>query len=35
MAGIIVLAGAIIAIASRGRLGLKQHQSDVDLNSGG
>ena len=32
MAGIVVLAATIIAIASRVRLGLKQPESDADLN---
>jgi len=31
MAGIVVLAAAIIAVATRGRLGLKQPESDTDL----
>jgi hypothetical protein len=35
MGGIVVLAAAIIAVATRGRLGLKRHESDVDLNSEG
>ena len=30
MAGIVVLAAAIIAVATRGRLGLKRPQSDAD-----
>jgi uncharacterized protein len=34
MDGIIVLAAAIIAVATRGRLGLKRPESDADLNSG-
>jgi hypothetical protein len=33
MAGIVVLDAAIIAIATRGRLGLKRPESDTDLNS--
>jgi uncharacterized protein len=33
--GIIVLAGAIIAVATRGRLGLKRPESNADLNSEG
>jgi hypothetical protein len=32
MAGIVVLAATIIAIATRGRLGLKQPESDANLN---
>jgi hypothetical protein len=32
MAGIVVLAAAIIAIATRGRLGLKRPKPDADLN---
>ena len=35
MGGIVVLAGAIIAVASRGRLGLKRPESDANLNSQG
>ena len=35
MDGIVVLAGAIIAIATRGRLGLKRPESNADLNSEG
>ena len=35
MAGIVVLAAAIIAVATRGRLGLKRPESDADLNSEG
>jgi CAAX protease family protein len=35
MAGIVVLAGAIIAVATRGRLGIKRPESDADLNSEG
>jgi membrane protease YdiL (CAAX protease family) len=35
MGGIVVLAGVIIAIATRGRLGLKRPASDADLNSEG
>jgi uncharacterized protein len=35
MAGIVVLAAAIIAIATRGRLGLKRHASAADLNGEG
>jgi hypothetical protein len=35
MAGIVVLAAAIIALATRGRLGLKRPESDTDLNSQG
>jgi hypothetical protein len=35
MGGIVVLAAAIIAVATRGRLELKRHESDVDLNSEG
>jgi hypothetical protein len=35
MAGIVVLAGAIIAVATRGRLGLKRTESYADLNSEG
>jgi sugar phosphate permease len=34
MDGIVVLAAAIIAVATRGRLGLKRPESDADLNSG-
>jgi uncharacterized protein len=33
MAGIVVLAAAIIAVATRGRLGLKRPESDADLHS--
>jgi uncharacterized protein len=33
MGGIVVLAAAIIAVATRGRLGLKRPESDADLNS--
>jgi hypothetical protein len=33
MAGIVVLAAPIIAVATRGRLGLKRPESDTDLNS--
>ena len=35
MAGIVVLAAAIIAVATRGRLGLKRPESDADLSSEG
>jgi hypothetical protein len=35
MAGIVVLAAAIIAVATRGRLGLKRTESYADLNSEG
>jgi hypothetical protein len=35
MAGIVVLAGAIIAVATRGRLGLIRPESDADLTSEG
>ena len=35
MAGIVVLTAAIIAVATRGRLGLKRPESDTDLNSQG
>jgi hypothetical protein len=35
MAGIVVLAAAIIAVATRGRLGLKRPESDADLNREG
>jgi hypothetical protein len=35
MAGIVVLAGAIIAVATRGRLGLNRPESDAALNSEG
>jgi uncharacterized protein len=35
MAGIVVLAAAIIAVATRGRLGLRRSESDADLNSEG
>jgi hypothetical protein len=35
MDGIVVLAGAIVAVATRGRLGLKRPESDADLNSEG
>jgi CAAX protease family protein len=35
MAGIVVLAGAIIAVATRGRLGIKRPEPDADLNSEG
>jgi hypothetical protein len=35
MDGIVVLAGAIIAIATRGRLGLKRPESNADPNSEG
>jgi uncharacterized protein len=35
MGGIVVLAAAIIAVATRGRLGLKRPESDADLNSAG
>jgi hypothetical protein len=35
MAGIVVLGATIIAVATRGRLGLKRPKSDVDLNSEG
>jgi uncharacterized protein len=35
MDGIVVLAGAIIAVATRGRLGLKRPESNADLNSEG
>jgi uncharacterized protein len=34
MAGIVVLAAAIIAVATRGRLGLRRPASDADLNRG-
>ena len=34
MAGIVVLAAAIIAVATRGRLGRNRPESDTDLNSG-
>jgi len=34
MAGLVIFAGAIIAIATRG-LGLKRQESDTDLNSEG
>jgi hypothetical protein len=35
MAGIVVLAAAIIAVATRGRLGLQRPESDADLSSEG
>ena len=35
IAGIVVLAAAIIAVATRGRLGLRRPESDADLNSEG
>jgi hypothetical protein len=35
MAGIVVLAGAIVVLATRGRLGLRRSESDADLNSEG
>jgi hypothetical protein len=35
MAGIVVLAGAIIAVGSRSRLGLTRPESDADLNYAG
>jgi uncharacterized protein len=35
MAGIVVLAGALIAIATRGRLGLKRPESDAELTNAG
>jgi hypothetical protein len=35
MAGIVVLAGAIVVIATRGRLGLKRPESDTDLTRDG
>jgi hypothetical protein len=35
MCGIVVLAAAIIAVATRGRLGLKRTESDADLTSEG
>jgi membrane protease YdiL (CAAX protease family) len=35
MDGMVVLAGAIIAVATRGRLGLKRPESNADLNSEG
>ena len=35
MDGIVVLAGAIIAVATRGRLGLNRPESNADLNSEG
>jgi membrane protease YdiL (CAAX protease family) len=35
MDGIVVLAGAIIAVATRGRLGLKRPESNADLNGEG
>ena len=35
MAGIVVLAAAIIAVATRGRLGLKRPESDADLTNAG
>ena len=35
MAGIVVLAAAIIAVATRGRLGRNRPESDTDLNSEG
>jgi len=35
MAGIVVLAGAVIAVATRGRLGLKRTAADADLTSEG
>jgi hypothetical protein len=35
MAGIVLLAAAIIAVATRGRLGLKRPESDTGLNSQG
>jgi hypothetical protein len=35
MDGIVVLAAAIIAVATRGRLGLKRPESNADLNSEG
>jgi CAAX protease family protein len=35
MAGIVVLAAAIIAIATRGRLGVKRPESDADLTNAG
>jgi hypothetical protein len=35
MSGLVIFAGAIIAIATRGRLGLKRPESDADLNSEG
>jgi hypothetical protein len=33
MAGIVVLAAATIAVATRGRRGLQRPESDADLNS--
>jgi hypothetical protein len=35
MAGIVVLAAVLIAVATRGRLGLKRPAPDADLNSEG
>jgi hypothetical protein len=35
MAGIVVLAAALIAVATRGRLGLKRPESDADLTNAG
>jgi hypothetical protein len=35
IAGIVVLAAAIIAVATRGRLGVKRPESDADLTSQG
>ena len=35
MAGIVVLAAAIIAVATRGRLGVKRPESDADLTNAG
>jgi hypothetical protein len=35
MDGIVVLAGAIIAVTTRGRLGLKRPEANADLNSEG
>jgi hypothetical protein len=33
MSGLVILAGVIVAVATRGRLGLKRSESDADLNS--
>jgi hypothetical protein len=35
MAGIVVLAAALIAVATRGNLGLKRPESDADLTNAG
>ena len=35
IAGIVVLAAAIIAVATRGRLGLRRPESDADLTNAG